>query len=231
MTEWFKAHKSFLNIFDDEVRTHCIEVIYFFFYILNHYKANSYITIKRIYSSNRNPMFSSPCPKICSTSSTFSSPRPKIHSTSSTSASPRSNIHSTSSTFADSQTLNTLELVSVYNSPGIEDNNFLCKASLYLNLMKPNNALPLIELDPSLSNFLHLNQTKELINQTTSRSNLLLAHENLSNSLSVITSPWAPIIRCRTDLTHLQKVIVSRPPEWRLTAMAMLVSMLWAFSF
>ena len=101
----------------------------------------------------------------------------------------------------------TSTLDSAYNSPGIGDNKLLCKASLYLNLIKPNNSLPLIVLDPLISTLLHLNQTNQLINQTTSRSHLLLAQEKLSNSMSVIRSAWAPIIRFRTVLTHLQKAL------------------------
>ena len=91
--------------------------------------------------------------------------------------------------------LATLDLV--YNSPGIGDKEFFCKASLYLNLINPNNSLPLMVLDPSISNLLHLNQTNQLINQTTSRSHLLLAQEKLSKSTSVIRSAWAPIRRYR----------------------------------
>ena len=92
---------------------------------------------------------------------------------------PRSKIPSpTSADF-----LTTLDLF--YNSPGIGDNKLLCKASLYLNLIKPNNSLPLTVLDPSISNLLHLNQTNQLINQTTSRSHLLLTQEKLSKSVYI----------------------------------------------
>ena len=58
--------------------------------------------------------------------------------------------------FPQTESLTPLDLV--YNSPGIGDNKFLCRASLYLDLMKPNNSLPLLVFNPSLSNFLHLNQ-------------------------------------------------------------------------
>ena len=98
----------------------------------------------------------------------------------------------------------TIYLSPVIHIPGIEDKILLFLASLYLNLIKPNNSLPINMFWPLSSHLSQTNHTNQLINQTISLSQSHFAQEKLNKSPSGIKSAWAPINRYSTVLIQFQ---------------------------